>query len=190
MTSINDATLCLDLDNKGWEIDSFIMSVSEEPNGPLTPVDMCSFMADNDHLDHSLQQNIMRDKKLYFSSAFRPSRKSVDEHGISISEPTNLKAYLNEESCHENGYSVRCKDWKCSNQYPHILRMKWICACFGRVSTGRHGSKTNCTGAAPTKKGLIANMVSMSIMTKRLSCSLLGRTQVETLNTLATLECR
>ena len=153
MSSINDATLCLDLDNKGWEIDSFVISVSEEPNGPLSPVDMCSFMAHKDHLNYSLQQNIMRDKKLYFSSAFRPSRKSVDEDGISISEPTNLKAYLNEESCYDNGYSVRSKDWKRSFQYPHILKMKWFCACHGRVSMGSSASKTKCTGAAPTKRG-------------------------------------
>ena len=110
MTSINDATLCLDLDNKGWEIDSFVISVSEKPNGPLTSVDMFSFMVLNDHLDHSLQQNIMRDKKLYFASCFRPSKKSTDSDGISISEPTNLKAHLNEESCYDNGYSVRSKD--------------------------------------------------------------------------------
>ena len=93
MTSINDATLCLDLDNKGWEIDSFVIYVSEEPNGPLTSVVMCSFMAYNDHLDHSLQQNIMRDKKLYFASCFRPSKKSMDSNGISISEPTNLNSF-------------------------------------------------------------------------------------------------
>ena len=131
----------------------------------------------------------MCDKKLYFVSCFCPSKKSTDSNGISISEPTNLEAHLNEESCYDNGYSVRSKDWKRSFQYPHILRMKWFCACHGRVSTGRRGSKYNCTGAAPTKKSLNANLDSISILTSRLICSLLGRTQAETLNTSATLDC-
>ena len=112
MSTLDDDARCLDIHQRPWPIELFVLSVSVEPYGPLSSVDMCSFMSDKDHLDHTLQQDIMLDEKLYFPPCFRKSTKVKDSTGQVVKTKSNLPPYLNEESCYNQGYCVRPKDWK------------------------------------------------------------------------------
>ena len=67
MSTLADESRCLDIDKRPWPIDSFLLSLSTVPNGPLSTVDMCSFMSHKDKVVPKLRNNIMLDEKAVFS---------------------------------------------------------------------------------------------------------------------------